>query len=93
MPSPHGARPLHPLAVMRELAAKDGAVVADQNAAFMDAWKRNQASGAKLTTDQVHLALPGDTLMARTALLALGVSPRDLDRAAPEVQKRLPNRN
>lgn len=78
---------------LRELAAKHGATVADQNAAFMSAWKQNQASGAKLTTDQVHLALPGDTLMARTALLAMGVSARDLDRAAAEVQRRLPNRN
>jgi len=77
---------------LRELAAKHGASVADQNAAFTDAWKRNGASGAKLTTDQVHLGLAGDTLMARTALLAMGVSAKDLDRARPEVEKRLPGR-
>jgi len=77
---------------LRELAHQYGARVADQNAAFMSAWEGNRASGAKLTSDQVHLALPGDTLMARTALMALGVSARDLDRVQPQVMKRMPAR-
>jgi acyl-CoA thioesterase I len=79
---------------LRELAAAHGAAVADQSAAFMAAWERNRAagSGTKLTTDQVHLALAGDSLMARTALRALGIPEKALDRAEPEVMKRMPGR-
>lgn len=74
---------------MRELAAQYGAGLADQNAAFMDAWKQNASSGVKLTSDQVHMAPGGDALMAHTALRAFGISQRDLDRARPEVEKRM----
>lgn len=66
---------------IRELARKYDLRVADQYRAFMDAWSANRATGAKLTTDQVHLAPAGDTLMARTALLAFGIRARDVDRA------------
>jgi lysophospholipase L1-like esterase len=58
---------------LRELAAQYGATVADQNAAFLAAWAHNRKTdGGKLTTDTVHLAPAGETLMARTALLAFG---------------------
>jgi acyl-CoA thioesterase-1 len=77
---------------LRELAAKYGAAVADQNAAFMAAWQRNRSTGAKLTSDQVHMAPAGDTLMAHTALRAFGISDRDLARAQPEVEKRIPRK-
>lgn len=73
--------------VLRQLAAQYGVPVADQYAAFTAAWARG---GTKLTSDQVHMAPAGDTLMARTVLLALGVSERQLERARPEVEKRLP---
>jgi acyl-CoA thioesterase I len=77
---------------LRELAAQEGAILADQNAAFMAAWGQNRASGAKLTSDQVHMAPAGDTLMAQTALLALGVPQKALDAAAVVVKNRLPRR-
>ena len=79
---------------LRELAAQYGAVLADQNAAFTAAWQKNRASArsAKLTTDQVHLAPAGDTLMARTALRAFGIPERELDRAQADVMKRLAGR-
>lgn len=77
---------------MRELAAKYGATVADQYAAFMAAWKQNMSAGVKLTSDQVHMAPGGDTLMALTALRAFGISDRDLERARPEVEKRMPKK-
>lgn len=76
--------------VLRELAHEYGAVVADQYAAFMEAWRIRPTDGPKLTTDEVHLALPGDTLMARTALRAMGVSERDLDRVEAQVAARVP---
>jgi acyl-CoA thioesterase-1 len=77
--------------VLRELAQAHGAILADQNAAFMAAWAKNTASGGpKLTSDQVHFALPGDSLMARTALLAMGVSQKDLDRVEPQVLAKIP---
>ncbi|HEU4751708.1 MAG TPA: SGNH/GDSL hydrolase family protein, partial [Armatimonadota bacterium] len=68
---------------LRDLAREYGAVLADQNAAFMAAWAKNRPSGVKLTSDQVHMAPGGDALMARTALLALGVSEKALERARP----------
>jgi acyl-CoA thioesterase I len=77
---------------VRELAAKYGLRVADQFRAFMDAWQTNGSAGAKLTSDQVHMAPAGDALMARTVLLAMGVSKKALERAKPEVEKRLPGR-
>jgi len=77
---------------LRELAAQYGATVADQYQAFMEAWTRNRAGGAKLTSDQVHMAPAGDELMARTALLAFGIPAEKLDRARPEVMKGLPRR-
>jgi lysophospholipase L1-like esterase len=77
---------------LRDLAREYGATLADQNAAFMDAWKQNGSSGAKLTSDQVHMAPAGDTLMALTALRAFGVSERELERARPEVEKKMPRR-
>jgi len=77
---------------VRDLARQHNLRLADQNAAFMDAWARNSQSGAKLTSDQVHMAPAGDELMARVALLALGVTQEQLDRARPEVMKRLPAR-
>ncbi len=74
---------------LRELAREYGAAVADQNAAFMAAWEQNRSTGGgKLTADQVHMAPAGDTLMARTALLAFGIPAADLDRDQPEVTKR-----
>jgi acyl-CoA thioesterase-1 len=76
--------------VLRELAREYGAVLADQNAAFMAAWKQPVSGGAKLTTDEVHLAPRGDSLMARTALLAMGVSAKDLDRVELQVAMRVP---
>ena len=72
---------------IRDLAARRGLPVADQYAAFMEAWAKSP--GTKLTSDQVHMARPGDTLMARTALQALGVSRKDLERARPEVERRI----
>lgn len=79
---------------VRALAAERGTALADQFAAFMAAWERNRqvGNGVKLTTDQVHLALPGDTLMAHTALRALGVSEAALRVARPQVESRLPAR-
>jgi len=78
---------------VRGLGRKYGVRVADQYQAFTTAWERNRSSGGgKLTSDQVHLAPAGDELMARTALLALGVTEKQLDAARPEVMKRLPNR-
>ncbi|HTE17111.1 MAG TPA: SGNH/GDSL hydrolase family protein [Armatimonadota bacterium] len=77
---------------LRDLAEEYDLPVADQYNAFMDAWRANRASGAKLTSDQVHMAPAGDALMARTALLALGVEEKDLDRATPEVMRRIPRR-
>lgn len=73
---------------VRELAARYNLPVADQYRAFMDAWAANP--GTKLTSDQVHMARAGDTLMAWTALRALGVSQKELERARPEVEKRMP---
>lgn len=70
---------------LRELAAKYNLPVADQYQAFMAAWAKNP--GGKLTSDQVHMAPPGDTLMAKTALLALGVSERDYEKARPAVER------
>ena len=72
---------------LRELARKYHARVADQFAAFMTGWERNRASGARLTSDQVHMAPSGDQLMARTALLAMDVPAHELDRIQPEVLK------
>jgi lysophospholipase L1-like esterase len=77
---------------LRQLARQYGAVVADQNAAFMAAWEKNRPSGVKLTSDQVHMAPAGDRLMARTALIGLGVSERDADRALDEASRRGPSR-
>lgn len=77
---------------LRELAAQYGLTVADQNQAFMEAWERNRTGGLKLTSDQVHMAPTGDELMARTALLALGIPEKRLDAARAEVMKRLPAR-
>ena len=74
---------------LRDLAHQYGATVADQFNVFMDAWKKNGPNGAKLTSDQVHMAPAGDTLMALTALRAFGISDRDLERARPEVEKRI----
>ncbi|MFN3651436.1 MAG: SGNH/GDSL hydrolase family protein [Armatimonadota bacterium] len=75
---------------LRRLAKQHDVTLADQNAAFMDAWARSrQSGGGKLTSDQVHLAPAGDELMARTALRALGVSEKRLDAARPEVMKRV----
>lgn len=73
---------------LRELAAKYGYRVADQNAAFHAAWAKNPS--VKLTTDQVHLNGPGNELMARTALLALGVPESKLDAAREKVMQRVP---
>ena len=73
---------------VRQLAAKYHLPVADQYQAFMNEWSRSP--GSKLTSDQVHMNRAGDTLMARTALLALGVTPRELEKARPEVEKRMP---
>jgi acyl-CoA thioesterase I len=75
---------------LRQLAVQEGAILADQNAAFMAAWEKNRDSGAKLTSDQVHLAPAGDALMAETALLAMGVPRKALDAARVVVQNRLP---
>jgi acyl-CoA thioesterase I len=77
---------------LRELGRKYGVPVADQNAAFMSAWRKNMGSSVRLTSDQVHLAPTGDELMARTALLTLGVPEKKLDAAREEVMKRLPAR-
>lgn len=74
---------------LRELAAKHHALLADQYGAFMTAWHANEASGAKLTSDQVHMAPAGDELMARTALLALGIPAHKLDAARAEVMKQI----
>lgn len=74
--------------VLRELAAKHGAVVADQFQAFMDAWKADPSR--KLTSDQVHMAPAGDALMARTALLAMGISEARLREVEPKVRAALP---
>lgn len=73
---------------LRELARKYDLRVADQFRAFMETWAANRATGAKLTTDQVHLARAGDTLMARTALLAFGIPARDVDRALSAAARR-----
>ena len=75
---------------MRELAAKHHTLLADQYAAFMSAWdhNRHEGKGVRLTGDQVHMAPAGDELMARTALLGMGISPRALDRAHDEVMRR-----
>lgn len=73
---------------LRNLAAKYGYRVADQNAAFHAAWAKNPS--ARLTTDQVHLNGPGNELMARTALLALGVPEAKLDSAREKVMQKLP---
>jgi hypothetical protein len=77
---------------VRELAAQYGFRVADQFAAFMGQWEKNSPGGAKLTSDQVHMAAGGDALMARTALLAMGISEKALERARPEVEKQIPQR-
>jgi lysophospholipase L1-like esterase len=71
---------------LRDLAREYHATLADQNQAFMKAWERNRPAGVKLTVDGVHMAPPGDELMARTALLAFGISEKQLDTA----KKRLP---
>jgi lysophospholipase L1-like esterase len=76
--------------LLRELAGIYGATLADQYAAFMATWAKNGNSGAKLTSDQVHLAPSGDALMARTALRAFGIPEGDLARANAEVLKRMP---
>jgi acyl-CoA thioesterase-1 len=72
---------------LRSLAHQYGAHVADQNTAFMEAWAKNGPNGPRLTSDQVHMAPPGDELMARTALLAFGIPERDLDAARAEVMR------
>lgn len=73
--------------VLRDLARQYGATRADQNAAFFAAWAHNRATGgAKLTSDTVHMAHPGDALMAHTALLAFGFSETDLRRVEPKLK-------
>lgn len=73
---------------LRQLAERYGVRVADQNAAFHAAWARNPS--VKLTTDQVHLSPAGNELMARTALLALGVPEKRLNAARGAVMERVP---
>lgn len=73
---------------LRDLATKYGYRLADQNVAFHTAWARNPS--ARLTTDQVHLNGPGNELMARTALLALGVPEEKLNSARDQVMQRVP---
>lgn len=74
---------------LRELAKLYGVPLADQNQAFMQAWARNRGTGIRLTNDQVHMARPGDTLMARTALLSFGIPEERVDEAQAEALKRL----
>lgn len=77
---------------LRELAARHNTLLADQNAAFMNAWRHGGSAGPRLTSDQVHMARPGDDLMARTALLALGIPAAVLDQAKAAVDDRVPRR-
>lgn len=69
---------------LRSLARRYDVPVADQYRAFMEAWSRG---GEKLTSDQVHMAPAGDRLMARTVLLALGVTERQLEKARAQVER------
>lgn len=70
---------------LRQLAERYGARLADQNAAFTRAWRTAlKEQGARLTTDQVHMAPAGNRLMARVALLALGVPERLLNETLPD---------
>jgi lysophospholipase L1-like esterase len=75
---------------LRGLAKEYGATLADQNLAFMIAWERNRPRNVRLTSDQVHLAAPGDRLMARTALVAMGVSEKRVDEALDSALKEIP---
>jgi lysophospholipase L1-like esterase len=77
---------------LRDLAKAYGVTLADQNLAFMKAWARNRPQNVRLTSDQVHMAAPGDRLMARTALVAMGVSEKRADEALDAAlnQLRLP---
>ncbi|HET6383384.1 MAG TPA: SGNH/GDSL hydrolase family protein [Armatimonadota bacterium] len=72
---------------IRKIARDHRLILVHQNDAFMKAWRDEAAGAPRLTVDGVHMAAAGDDLMARTALLALGVSAKDLDAAAPRVQQ------
>ena len=76
--------------VVRDLARRRNLPLADQNAALTAAWetqrKRPADQQVRLTTDQVHLTDAGDAVVARTTLLAMGISAADLDAAAPQVR-------
>lgn len=72
---------------IRRVAREKGVLLADQYESFSRAWFNH--GDVKLTTDQVHLAPPGDRLMARTALRALGVPEQALDRAEQAAELRL----
>lgn len=83
--SPRNKKALAYNRVLRELARRPSVDLADQYVACRDAWKSARASGGpRLTIDQVHMAPAGDRLMAKVALLALGVRERDLDEVLPD---------
>ena len=71
-------------AIIQSLASRHGALLVDQNASF---WRAATRPGAeKLTTDQVHLSIAGNRLMAHTVLVSLGFLPDQVDRATEQVR-------
>jgi len=68
--------------VMRAYAKEKNLRVADLYAAFTDYYKtplaKGETAGSRLTVDSVHPNQAGQTLMARTLLLTLGVPAKDM---------------
>jgi lysophospholipase L1-like esterase len=74
---------------IRDLAAKFGCLLIDQNSAFQAELKHAQKSGmaisGRLTSDGVHMLPSGNWLIARTALTAFGVPMADFDNAKSKI--------
>ena len=71
-------------AFLRDLAVRKKCLLADTNAAMQSelAKLRKQFPAAKgnlLTTDGVHMALPGDMMMARCLLRTVGIPEKNID--------------
>jgi len=71
--------------VLREIAAAHHCVLVDQNKTFHEALAPYQHKGMSnagvFTVDGVHMLPPGDWLMARAALIGLGIPPAAVDAA------------
>ncbi|MDQ2730625.1 MAG: SGNH/GDSL hydrolase family protein [Armatimonadota bacterium] len=73
---------------VRDMAQREGLGLADENAVMMDIWQGLGPEGRpRLTVDQVHMSALGNIIMARTALMGLGIPAADLDAAWTQVHQ------